>query len=210
MNRSFQATQMPDRDWWSALWPDPKGVLKKLGVPKGETAVDLCCGDGYFTAPLSRLAVSGKVYAVELDPEILQQATEYLARWGGGNCIVIGDDARNLALHVHESVAFALIANTLHGILEPDRTDLLQRVYDTLKPAGRLAIINWHPLPREETQVLGQPRGPATEMRMFPKQTRVTVEPVGFYLERIVDLSLYHYGMVFTRGDGTPWVSRNS
>src|SRR3712207_624870 len=78
---------------------------------------------------------SGKVYAIELHSEILQRATEYVARWGGGNCIVIGDDTRNLALHVHEPVAFALIANTFHGIPEAERNDLIQRVYNALKPA---------------------------------------------------------------------------
>jgi predicted methyltransferase len=35
---------------------DTLGVLQELGVPSGEVSVDLCSGEGYFTAPLSRLA----------------------------------------------------------------------------------------------------------------------------------------------------------
>ncbi|MBN6743241.1 hypothetical protein JKG47_22800, partial [Acidithiobacillus sp. MC6.1] len=47
----FPATVMPDPDWWHALWPDPEGVLRALGIGPGLGVVDLCCGDGHFTAP---------------------------------------------------------------------------------------------------------------------------------------------------------------
>ena len=54
-NELFEATAMPDRDWWQALWPDPKRVLTDIGIRRGMHVVDLCCGDGYFTAPLGQL-----------------------------------------------------------------------------------------------------------------------------------------------------------
>jgi SAM-dependent methyltransferase len=196
----FPSTNMPDREWWSVLWPDPEGVLLELGLPRGETAVDLCSGDGYFTAPLAKLAAPGKVYALEMDPEMVSRAREYLSACGSGNCVVIEDDARNLAAYISEPVGFALIANTFHGIPEPDRRELVHQVYDMLRPGGRLAIINWHPLPREQTSVLDEHRGPPTEMRMSLKQTRAAVErPVGFSIERIVEFPPYHFGVVFTR-----------
>jgi protein-L-isoaspartate O-methyltransferase len=196
----FPRTGMPDREWWSVLWPDPEDVFQKLGVPRGETSVDLCSGDGYFTAPLSRWAVPGKVYALEMDTETAGRAREYLSARGSGNCVVIEDDARNLAAHVHEPVGFTLIANTFHGIPGPDRRDLIHKVYEMVRPGGRLAIINWHPLPREQTPVLDEPRGPPTRMRMSLEQTRAAVEqPVRFSLERVVEFPPYHYGVVFTR-----------
>lgn len=46
--------------------------------------------------------------------------------------------------------------------------------------------MNWYPLPRELTRVLGEPRGPATEMRLSPVQTVASVEPAGFALEGLV------------------------
>jgi SAM-dependent methyltransferase len=176
--------------------------LQKLGVPRGETSVDLCSGDGYFTAPLSRLAVPGRVYALEIDPEMVERAREYLAVCGGGNCIVIEDDARRLAAHVPEPVAFTLITNTFYGILALDRRELIHKSYQVLRPGGLFAIINWHPLPSEQTPVLDEPRGPPTQMRMSIEQTRAAVEPEGFELQRIVELPPYYYGMVFVHGDG--------
>jgi hypothetical protein len=37
------------------------------------TALDLCCGDGYFTAPLARI-VGGRVYALDFDPDLIARA----------------------------------------------------------------------------------------------------------------------------------------
>jgi ubiquinone/menaquinone biosynthesis C-methylase UbiE len=195
MTDFFPATRMPDRDWWSSLWPDPEGVLKKLGAPREEPAVDLCCGDGYFTAPLARLVAPARVYALELDPEVLGQARESVAREGATNCVFVQDDARNLTQHIPAPVGFVLIANTFHGV--PDKTDLAREVHKVLGPRGRLFIVNWHPISREQTRVLGQPRGPATEMRMSLEQTSVAVEPAGFELEHVVELPPYHYGAIF-------------
>ena len=39
--------------------------------------------------------------------------------------------------------------------------------------------MSWHARPREETIVLGQPRGPAAELRMSPEQTIAAVEEGG-------------------------------
>ena len=56
--------------------------MRELGVPRGEASVDLCSGDGYFTAPLSRLAAPSKVFALEMDRETVEQAREYLSACG--------------------------------------------------------------------------------------------------------------------------------
>src|SRR5262252_1978144 len=69
----FAATSMPSRDWWASLFPDPSGLLRTLGVREGMPAPDLCCGDGYFTAPLARI-VGGRVYALDFDPDLIARA----------------------------------------------------------------------------------------------------------------------------------------
>ncbi|ARU31952.1 hypothetical protein CAP31_09845 [Sulfuriferula sp. AH1] len=61
------------------------------------------------------------------------------------------------------------------------------------------AIVNWHPLPRETTPVLGQPRGPRTELRLSAEQTQQAVEPAGLRLETLVELPPYHYGAIFRK-----------
>ncbi len=190
----FPATAMPDRDWWAALWPDPEGIVRLLGVEPGMLVVDLCCGDGYFTAPLARI-VEGKVYGVDIDPAMLEQTRTELERTETTVLDLICADARNLQELLPGKVDYVLIANTFHGV--PDKTAMARAVAAVLKPGGQFAIVNWHRLSRERTVVMGKPRGPKSEMRMSPDDVRLVVEPVGFTLERFVDLPPFHYGAVF-------------
>jgi len=67
----FPATVMPDDDWWHALWPDPHKALRDIGITTGMSVIDLCCGNGHFTAPLCELFGPGKVYGVDLDRALL-------------------------------------------------------------------------------------------------------------------------------------------
>ncbi len=187
---------MPDPGWWQALWPHPDDVLRVLGVKPGMTVVDLCCGDGYFTAPLAVL-VKGRVYAVDLDAYMLEKARAEVARLGTTVRRWICADATRLPSLVPEFVDFVLLANTFHGV--PDKTELARCVAATLKASGLFAIVNWHPLPREKTTVLGQARGPKTELRMSPEQVEAVVGPAGFALKRVVELPPYHYAVVFSR-----------
>lgn len=193
----FPATAMPDRDWWAALWPDPEGVVRALGVEPWMVVVDLCCGDGWFTAPLAGI-VGGKVYGVDIDPAMLEETRAELARRGTGALDLIRADARDLPGLLPRRADYVLIANTFHGV--PDKAGLARAAAAVLSPGGRFAVVNWHALARERTAVLGKPRGPKSEMRMSPEDTRRAVEPAGFALERIVELPPYHYGAVFRAG----------
>ena len=192
----FPATAMPDRDWWSALWPDPSATLRTLGIRPGMTVLDLCCGDGYFTAPLAGI-VGGRLYALDIDPQMLERARAAVARQGASVASWFRADARDIAALLPEPVDYVLMANTFHGVPEP--AELARAVAAVLRPGGCFAIVNWHRQPREKTTVLGKPRGPRTELRMTPETVRALVEPAGFRLERIVELPPYHYGALFRR-----------
>ena len=194
----FPATAMPDRDWWAALWPDPEGVMRSIGVEPGMVVVDLCCGDGYFTARLARI-VGGDVYGVDIDPAMLERARTELTHAGTTALDLICADGRDLPELLPGKVDYVLIANTFHGV--PDKTAMARSVAAVLKPRGLFAVINWHKLPHERTVVLGKPRGPRTEMRMSLDDVRCAVEPAGFTLERVVELPPFHYGAVFRAVD---------
>jgi SAM-dependent methyltransferase len=192
----FPATVMPDPNWWHALWPDPIDVLKNVGLKEGLTAIDLCCGDGLFTTPMSVL-LDGKVYAVDLDPDMLALAEQAIKKAGAPSCTFIEGDARDMTQLIPVQVDIILIANTFHGV--PEQTELARNASEVLNSDGKFIIINWHKLPREKTTVLGEPRGPRTELRMSPEDVRTVVEPVGFQLADLVEIPPYHYGAVFKK-----------
>jgi SAM-dependent methyltransferase len=194
-DRLFPATAMPDKTWWHALWPDPDGVARALHIEPGMTVVDLGCGDGYFTAAIARQTSPVHVIGVDLDPAMLAQAKAACEE--ARHCDWMSADAMELRQPIRSAIDFVLIANTFHGV--PDKTALAREVAAILVPNGRFAIINWHPIAREETPVPGQPLGPRTELRMSPDATRAVVEPAGFEFEALVELLPYHYGAIFRK-----------
>lgn len=191
----FVETDLPAPDIWRALWPDPAAVLRAVGVGRGQFAVDLCCGDGLFTRPMCGLVGAGQVLAVDLDPVLLERTRAACADCG--NLRTACGDARQLSEFVQTSADHVFLANTLHGV--PDPEALARAVHEVLSPGGRFSVVNWHPRPREETLVLGTPRGPETALRMAPARVERALAPAGFVLHHVVDVGPYHYGAVFVR-----------
>jgi SAM-dependent methyltransferase len=191
----FQGTEMPDAEWWQALWPDPAAVLAAVGIRSNMEVIDLCAGDGWFTLHIAKVA--RHVIAIDIDPDLLEVARHRLNKSGAMNCDFVAGDAYALATLAPRPADFVFLANAFHGV--PDRPRLARAVRAALKPAGRFAIVNWHRRPREETTVLGEPRGPKTELRLSPEQTAAAVEAGGLKFTECVEVPPYHYGAVFMR-----------
>jgi len=191
----FQGTEMPNAGWWEALWPDPAGTLAAVGIAPGMEVIDLCSGDGWFTMQIAKVA--RHVIAIDIDPNLLGVARHRLNESGVTNCDFMPGDAYDLTQLVRQPADFVFLANAFHGV--PDQPRLARAVLEALKPTGRFAVVNWHQRRREETKVLGEPRGPKTELRLAPEQTIKTVEAGGLKLAQLIEVPPYHYGAVFKR-----------
>jgi SAM-dependent methyltransferase len=191
----FEGTEMPTAGWWEALWPAPRSVLTAVGISSGMEVVDLCSGDGWFTLEIAKLA--RYVVAIDIDRKLLEVAQARFGENRVANCGFVAGDAYDLGKLVGHPTDFVFMANAFHGV--PDKPRLSRAVHDELKPGGHFAIINWHCRPRENTTVLGEPRGPRTELRMSPEDTVALVKPAGLRPLEIVDVPPYHYGAVFER-----------
>ena len=191
----FKGTEMPTAGWWEALWPDPALVLAQVGVMAGMDVVDLCSGDGWFTLQIAKLA--GHVTSIDIDRKFLDLARIRLAENGITNCDFVEGNAYDIDRLVSRPADLVFMANAYHGV--PEQTRLARAVADALVPHGHFTVVNWHARPREDTTILGEPRGPATELRMPPEATRAAVEPAGFRTARVVELPPYHYGAIFEK-----------
>jgi ubiquinone/menaquinone biosynthesis C-methylase UbiE len=116
---------------------------------------------------------------------------------GVTNCNFVTGNAYELQALVPGPVDFVLMANAFHGV--PDRPRLARAVRATLKPGGQFAIVNWHPRPREDTMILGEPCGPKTELRLSAEETTAAVEASGLKRARLIEIPPYHYGAVFSQ-----------
>jgi SAM-dependent methyltransferase len=192
----FQGTEMPTAGWWEALWPDPAGVLAAVGLRSGMNVIDLCSGDGWFTLQIAKVA--RHVSAIDIDPNFLEVARHRLSENGVTNCDFIAGDAYDIA-KLAAPADLVFMANAFHGV--PERSRLAQAAASALKSGGLLAIVNWHKRPRDETPVLGEPRGPKTELRMSPEETVSSVVGHGLKFLKIVEVPPFHYGAVFQRSE---------
>lgn len=190
-------TRQPDWAWWRELWPDPAGVLHRLGLRSGTSLADVGCGNGYFTLAAARLVDPAPVYAVDIDADLLVGLESRVATAGVDNVVSVEGDARALDDLLPEPVDTVLVANTFHGIEDP--ASFARAAGRSLTTAGRLVVINWHARPRRATRVAGQPRGPPTDRRLSPEETEKAVSSAGFEPVETIELPPHHYGLVLER-----------
>lgn len=182
---------MPDEGVWAGFF-DPPAVLQRLGLtPKCRDAVDFGCGYGTFTIPAARI-VSGKVYALDIEPEMVA-ATQAEATAAGLSNVetLLRDFVADGSGLPGGSVDYVMLLNILHA--ESPHV-LLGEAFRLLAPGGKLAIVHWN---YDSTT----PRGPSMSIRPRPEQCRQWAEQAGFRLLEpgIIELPPYHYGMSMER-----------
>jgi len=131
----------PPRDWDAGVYArvsDPQfewalEVLERLPLRGAETVLDAGCGSGRVTRELQERLPNGHVFAVDGSPSMVEKAKETL------------DPDRTTAwvsdlveLEVPEPVDAILSTATFHWIADHER--LFARLYDALKPGGRLVV----------------------------------------------------------------------
>lgn len=133
-------------------WQKPSVVLLTLGLEVGDRVADLGAGTGYFIPWLSSLVEQkGKVYAVDVEPEML----EYIAKRQDiayDNVVTILADPDDPKLPPDELDAI-LIVDTWHHI--DKRIEYLDHLARSLRRGGRVVVIDF----RKGELPVGPPAG---------------------------------------------------
>jgi len=120
------------------LLQPPEPLLRSY-VQSGQTAADLGCGMGYYTLALARLVgLAGRVYAVDLQPQMLKALRRRARRRGLLERIELVQ-CRADRLGLTAPVDFALAANVIHET--PDPGAFLRQVREILKPEARFLAL---------------------------------------------------------------------
>jgi ubiquinone/menaquinone biosynthesis C-methylase UbiE len=110
-------------------------------IRPGDTIIDFGCGPGYFTTAMAKLTgPDGKVWAVDLQPEMLEKVRKKSGALGLAsivNCHPCSQQAIGLDIAVQAD--FMLACYMVHET--PDSLAFFRQAYPLLKPRGRFLVV---------------------------------------------------------------------
>lgn len=121
-------------------------IMEVLGVKPGMTIADVGSGGGAMTVVIGRLIGDGKVYATDITEHALRHTRDYVAKEGLKNVTVLEGAAASTNLPSACCDAI-FMRDVYHHILANSLDDFIKSVKSSLKPGGRLAIIDFAPSP---------------------------------------------------------------
>ncbi len=119
---------------------DPFAVFAFIPIESNHHVADVGCGPAYFTVPLAKQLLYGKVYAIDVDDRMLAEARRRVEGSHLGNVEMLKSDGASVPVPAG-SVDGALVAFVLHEVA--DKRKLLESVREALKPGGWLAVLEW-------------------------------------------------------------------
>ncbi len=163
---------------------DPDRTLTAFGLTKGMRVADVGTGTGFFAIPMARMVgPSGKVYAVDLVPEMLEELQAKLARQPIPNLEALRSTEDRIPL-ADASVDFAFLACVLHELDGPGTLFECRRI---LTREGRLGVVDW----KKEDMEFGPPKA----HRLDEDEARSILRDTGFHPVRTFEVGRYHYGI---------------
>jgi ubiquinone/menaquinone biosynthesis C-methylase UbiE len=155
----------PARDAWQM----PDRVIAALGLKQGGIVADIGAGTGYFTVRLAKSDAKPKVYAVDIEPSMVNYLKDRAAKEGLNNVVAVQAAAETPNLP--EPVDVVLLVDTFHHI--GGREVYFRNLAKSLKPGGKVAIIDFRP---------GVPDGPPKEFHFTPEQVKSEMSKAGYKL----------------------------
>lgn len=177
----------PDRD----AWQRPEQIMDHLGIAEGSIVADLGAGGGWFTIRLAmRVGPNGRVYAQDIQPEMIGAINRRVDREGLKNVKTVLGTADDPQLPAPVDVV--LIVDAYHEMDDPQT--LLRNVRKSLKPGGRLGIV--------EFTKNGHGPGPPMEERVDPERVIRDAQAAGLRLESRGNFLRYQYLLEFVADSG--------
>jgi ubiquinone/menaquinone biosynthesis C-methylase UbiE len=164
-------------------WQDPEAILALIGLWDGMVFVDIGCGEGFFALPAARkVGPEGRVHAIDIDADAVARLQEQAAAEGLANMSAAAGEAESTVV-CNGCADIVFFGNDLHDFADPGQ--VVRNAAVMLRPSGRLADLDWKPVPMDF--------GPPLEKRFSIARARGLIESAGFTILSIQDAGPYHY-----------------
>lgn len=126
----------PERD----AWQNVSGILELLEIGPGSVVADVGAGAGYLSLPLARtVGADGEVYAVEISRSKIRSLEKNLRARDVSNVVPVYGKKEDPKLP-EDALDAVVILNSYHEMKK--HLEMLQHLGDSLKPGGRIVIID--------------------------------------------------------------------
>ncbi|MBI2319293.1 MAG: class I SAM-dependent methyltransferase [Betaproteobacteria bacterium] len=151
-------------------WQKPAQVIRALELKPGSRVADIGSATGYFAVRLARAVPKGRVFGVDIEPEMVRFLAERGKKEGLGNLTSIAgapDDPK-----LPEAVDVMVLVDAYHHL--SDRVGYLSKLRRYLRPGGRVAIIDH----------IDTPGGTLRSKRIAPRRIKDELRRAGYVVWR--------------------------
>lgn len=181
LERWIQKFDDPKRD----VWQKPNEVIKALNIGANDKVVDIGAGTGYFSLRIAKAYPTAKVYAADVEPNMVTHLEKQAKSLSVPNHIAIKVDPNEVRLP--EKVNLVLVVDTYHHI--DDRPSYFRHIRKQLADNARIAIIDFTP---------ESPEGPPPEHRISKTELTKEMEQAGYKFNQEVTLLPNQYFLIFS------------
>ena len=153
----------PERD----AWQKPHEVIQALRLAPGAAMADIGSGTGYFSVRFAHMLPTGRVYGVDIEPDMVKYLAERAKKEGLANLTSVAgapDDPRLPA-----KVDLIFMVDAYHHI--GNRDAYLRKLRASLEPGGRIAIIDFR---------MDSKDGPPQSARIAPDRVKTELDRAGY------------------------------
>jgi len=119
----------------------PGALLDCLELKPGQVVADIGAGSGYFSRRMAKsVAPTGKVFAEDIQPEMLNLLTNRMTAGGITNVIPVIGTVADPKLP-EQSIDLVLLVDVYHEFEFP--YEMMSNICRALKPAGRVAFVEY-------------------------------------------------------------------
>ncbi len=168
---------------------NPEGALDALNLKPGMTVADVGAGTGYMSLKLAkRVGPTGKVYAEDVQPEMLRQVRANAAKANAANVVTVQGSFTDPMLPKGQ-MDLVLLVDVYHEFSEPQK--MLRGIRASLKPDGRLVLLEY----RKE-----DPKIPIREEhKMTVAEVKTELEAEGFKMSRVIETLPRQHILILTK-----------
>ena len=163
-------------------------LLKNLAVKPGMVIADIGAGSGYHSVLLSKMVGTGKVFAVDVEPEMIDYLNERIKQGKLSHIVPVLSTEQNVSLP-ENTVDMMLLVDVYHEFSYP--YEMALSMIAALKPGGKLVLVEF----RSE-----DPTVPIkTIHKMSEAQAIKEFKAAGFLFAKNIDNLPWQHCMVFTK-----------